>query len=433
MANTQPTDTLSGIINAINFPWGNTLSTGGTTPQPAPTSTGDLDAQLQNFQNQLLASAGTSNNWDQYFNAGTSQAQMEEIKQRVLPEEEMPEPPKLSEEFQRLRGEYGLDQLEQDLAELKNMEREQQAIRRQRLTGTYEERTRMSAIQGQVSEVERQEAERIDTINREIAYRADLVNSAYKIIDVSMNYLQMDWQNAKEWWTDKFNANLSLYKQLRSEFETDRTFEQQQREWEQSTAMANLQIYIDMVSNGQLFYENLSEAERTEITKLEVKSGLGAGFLSKIQIDPEKRVKTITTRDIGGVRYADILTVDPETGKLDVETIKIGKVSTGGSGGGGRGGSSTKTEPEVPDEIRAGATADLNAKVGADGKVSPTTWRRVRNQWLALGYSSELFNQYFGHYVNTSHAQDYEGYTSGTTTTSPKGGSSTWSGGYPVA
>lgn len=333
MANTQPTDTLSGILGAMEFPQApdlNAFSTGGTTPQPAPTSPGELDSMLNSWQNQALTAA--DQDWSTYFEQ-TGTEEMGRLRETLMPGEEMPRPPSMTEEFQRQRVNYGLDELEQGLAELKREERNQQAIRRERISGTFEERTRMSAIQGQVSEIERQEMERIDFINREIAYRTDILNSAYKIIDMSMNYLNMDWQNAKEWWTTQFNANLSMYKQLRGEFEADRSFEQQQKEWEQSVATANLQIYADMISNGQVFWQDMDEATKTEIAKLEVKSGLGAGFLSKLRMDPDKNIKSITTRDVSGTRYADIVKVDPRTGKVSVESVKVGSVSMPSSGG----------------------------------------------------------------------------------------------------
>lgn len=408
MANTQPTDTLSGILGAMEFPTApdlNAFSTGGTTPQPAPTSAGELDSLLGRWQDQALNASDQE--WSSYFEQeGTEE--MDRLKGTIMPEGEMPKPPSMTDEFQRMRTDYGLDQLEQSLADLKREEREQQAIRRERISGTFEERTRMSAIQGQVSEIERQEMERIDFINREIAYRVDILNSAYKLIDMSMNYMQMDWQNAKEWWTTQFNANLSMYQQLRGEFEADRTFEQQQKEWEQSVATANLQIYADMISNGQIFWEDMDEATRTEIAKLEVKSGLGAGFLSKLQMDPDKSIKSITTRDVGGVRYADIVKVDPRTKKVTVETTKVGAVSMGGGGGGGNGSGDDDT-PSLEEDV-AGMRNALRLKTGEDGFVSPETWNSLRQEWLDAGLDGRVFDSKFIGFINLTHQNKWGGY-----------------------
>ncbi len=336
MADIQPTDTLSGILGAIQPPITPDLTgvpVGGVLPQSAPpTSPGELDSYLQSWQNQTLNSL--QEDWSNYFEEEGA-GQMQQIQEQIMPEETLPKPPDYAEILRQGREEWGLDQMEQDLIELKRMEREQQAIRRERISGTYEERTRMSAIQGQVGEIERQEMQRIDAINREIAYKTDSINTAYNIINSMINISRMGWQDAKEWWQTQFNANMSIYQQLRGEYESDRAFAQQQIEYQQSVAKANLQIYTDMISKGQLTWDQIDEATKTQITKLEIQSGLGAGFLSKVKIDPDIQIKAISNRDVGGIRYADVLKYNPQTKALEVETIKIGKVSSSGGGGGG--------------------------------------------------------------------------------------------------
>lgn len=436
MANTiNPNDTLSGILGSLVAPVAPNLTgvpiTSTTPPAPgmsqtpAPTGVAELDSFLADWQNQQIMA---SSNWDTYFETPEGQDRLSNLKDRVLPGEELPKPPKLVEEFEKKRAEYGLDELEQSLNDLRREERDQQAIRRARVSGTYEEATRMSAIQGQVSEIERQEMERLDFIGREIQYHTDLINSAYNVINLYTNLMQTDWQNAKEWWTTQFNANMSIYQQLRGEFESDRSFAQQQLEYKQTVARANLQIYMDMISNGQLFYDNMDMATKLEVNKLEIQSGLGLGFLSKIQMDPDKQIKSITTRTAGTNKYADILRIDPKTGKVSVETISLGKeYSYSGGGGGGGSSASTKAAEQLAAD-REGANSKLAAKIGSDGKISPTTWRIVRNEWIGLGNDPALFNQYFGHYVNTSHAKDYEGFSAPATQGTSMG---TQTGGFP--
>jgi hypothetical protein len=420
MANTQlqPNDTLSGILGSMQFPQAPGVQTSPTSPTYTPTSSGstpttaaELDSWLKDWQNTQLTAAGS---WDSYFE-GQGTTEMDRIREQIMPGEDIPKPPSLVERFQDMRAEYGLDELEQSLADLRAEEREQQAIRRERIEGTFQERDRMSAIQGQVSEIERQEMQRLDFLGREISYRVDMINSAYNVINLTTQLMQMDWQNAKEWWQTKFNANMAIYQQLRSEFESDRDFAQRQLEYEQSVAKSNLQIYMDMITNGQLTYDQMDSATQMAIKKLEIQSGLGAGFLSKIQMDPNKQIKSITNRTVGGVQYADILRIDPRTGQITVETIRLGAVSVGGSGGGTSGADAQAAQLQ---QARQGAAADLNAKVGKDGKVSPSTWNRVRSQWIAMGYDPNLFNQYFGHYVNTTHG-GYDGV--GQSATQPSG------------
>ena len=398
----QSVDTLGGILESVNIPSAPDLNAGtttipgqGTTSSPAPTTPSELDSFLADWQKKQSAASQT---WEGYFESDTGKTAQQNIIGQVMPEE-LPKPPSLVDAFKDMRQEFGLDSLEQSLNDLKAQEREQQAIRRERIGNTYDERSRMSAIQGQVSEIERQEMERLDFLGREIQYRVDLVNSAYNIINLTTNLMNMDWQNAKEWWTTKFNANMAVYQQLRSEFESDRSYAQQQLEYQQTVAKSNLQIYIDMISNGQMFYDKLDQATKTEITKLEIQSGLGKGFLSTIKMDPDKQIKSITTRVAGTTKYADILRIDPKTGKVSVQTVKLGSEYSYSGGGGSSSSTKTKAAEQLAAD-RAGIVSNLSKVVGKDGKVSPESWRRARNEWLGLGYSAQQFNQYFGQYVD---------------------------------
>ena len=423
---TDPNNTLTSILGATVFPTAPEIGANGipitntstsVPQQPAPQTPEELEGKLDEWQRlQLLAAS----DFDSYFETEEGQAAADDLRTELLPGgEEAPKPPSLVEQFEAKRNEYGLDILEGELNELKREEREQQAIRRERIGNTYEERTRMSAIQGQVTEIERQEMERLDFIGREIQYRTDLINSAYNVINLYTQLTQQDWQNAKEWWTTQFNANMQIHQQLQAEYEFEKTFAQQQLEWQQSVATANLQIYIDMISNGQLFYDNMDAATKLEINKLEIQSGLGVGFISKIQIDPEKRIQSITTRTAGNKKYADVLKVDPRTGAITVETVYLGQEFSYSGGGGSRSsGSSTAEATARLNTATAGVRADFEAAKGSDQKVSPVTWNKARNQWLADGFSSEDFNRLFGGYVNTSHWKDYSGYVYNGNTTS---------------
>jgi hypothetical protein len=430
MANTA-NDTLAGVLGAIAFPEApdlNATETGATpapttTVKPKPTSPATFDEFLADWQSRQLKA---SQSFDSYFESEEGAAKYSQLQDTIMPEE-MPEPPKLVEEFEKKRDEYNLDELEASLNDIKRQEREQQAIRRERIGNTYEQRSRLSAIQGQVSEIERQEMERIDFLQREGQYYTDVINSAYNVINLYTNLLNTDWQNAKEWWSTKFNANMKMYQQLRTEFVEDRSYEQQRLEYEQTVAKSNLQIYVDLITNGELFLDNIDSATETEIKKLEIQSGLGVGFLSKIAMSPDKQVKSITTRVAGTTKYADIVRIDPRTGKVSVESVKLGKSYTYSGGGGGSSSSTSEADKELQ-SARQGAAADLAAKAGADGHVSPTTWNIVRSQWLGMGYSSDLFNQYFGNFVNQSHWQDYSGYKAAATEGDKMGGQT---GGYP--
>jgi len=405
----DPNNTLTSILGATVLPTAPEIDANGVpiTPTstgaeqtPPPTTPEELDGDLSAFQrNQLLASS----NFDSYFESEEGQTAAANLRANLLPGgEEAPKPPSLVEQFEAKRAEYGLDTLEGELNKLKAEEREQQAIRRERIGATYEQRSRMSAIQGQVTEVERQEMERLDFIGREIQYRTDLINSAYNVINLYTQLTQQDWQNAKEWWTTQFNANMAIHQQLQAEYEFEKTFAQQQLEWQQSVATANLQIYIGMITNGQLFYDNMDEATKTEVGRLEIQSGLGLGFLSKIQIDPDKEVKNITTRVAGTTKYADIIRINPRTGAVTVETIKLGSEYTPRVSGGG--GSSSRSSFDSSTTAIKEMDSLLWSKRGSDDNVSPATYSALKQQWISQGGSSYGFDKEFSRYINENYA-----------------------------
>lgn len=395
-------DLLSGILAGFD-----------TSPAqkgaPTPTTSGELDTWLNDWQTRSAQSIRQDDD-AQIFEGGA----LDDLTQQLSPGE-LEKPPSLTDEMARMRGDYDLDTLEQELNELKRMEREQQAVRRERMQGTFQERTRASAVQGQIGEIERQESMRIDAINREIAYQTDQINTAYNAIDTTMQVMQMDWQMSKEWWQTQFNANMTVYQQLRSEFESDRSFEEQKRQFEIDQAKSNLQVYAGMITSGQLTYDTMDSALKTEITKLEIKSGLGKGFLSKIQMDPNDKIKSITTREHGGWQYSDIQKYNPGTKKMETETIRLGRVDVapvGGAGGAGVTQDAAQQEQELErsfDGWREETAYHLSSKSGADGNVSPSTWNAAVNQAQGIGVSAYDFYRNFAHYVNHSHGGDYQG------------------------
>ena len=218
----------------------------------------------------------------------------------------------------------GVPGMEEELNSLKDELRTQEATRRARVGETRGEVSRMGAIEGRVGEVERQEAERMDTINRMIAYKQDQLNTAYGAIEFMINLKQIDYDNGMRMSSTQLDANISMYKQLRSDFESDRTFEQALIQDQRDHATATLQIYTNLITSGNLTYNSLDRGTKTELKKLEVESGLGIGFTSNLRMTPGENIKSITQRDgSDGYTYADILTVQPD-GSLKLTSQRLG-------------------------------------------------------------------------------------------------------------
>jgi len=219
----------------------------------------------------------------------------------------------------------GVPGMEEELNSLKDELRTQEATRRARVGETRGEVSRMGAIEGRVGEVERQEAERMDTINRMIAYKQDQLNTAYGAIEFMINLKQIDYDNGMRMFSTQLDANISMYKQLRSDFESDRTFEQALIQDQRDHATATLQIYTNLITSGNMTYAGLDSGTKTELKKLEVQSGLGSGFIANLQMTPGADIQSITqSEEADGYTYANILRVDAG-GNITVEKKRLGR------------------------------------------------------------------------------------------------------------
>ena len=298
-----------------------------SVPTPAPVSTGTIkppttteqvDPYLQEWQARTAESL-SSTEFDPF-----ATGEFENLQDQIMAGVEMPETFS-AEQYAMTQSELtGVPGMEEELNALKNDLRTQEAIKRSRVVTAEGRASSMGAIEGRIGEIERQEMDRIDYINRMIAYKQDQLNTAYGAIQFVIDLKQIDFNNAMTLYSTQLDANLSMYKQLRSEFESDRTFEQQLIQDQRDHATATLQIYTNLVTSGNLTYSNLDSGTRTELKKLEVQSGLGIGFLSNLKMTPGEDIKSITQRQgRDGYMYADILRVNAD-GSLTTTSQRLG-------------------------------------------------------------------------------------------------------------
>jgi hypothetical protein len=206
----------------------------------------------------------------------------------------------------------------------------------------------------------------------------DELNTKYNIISTLVNYKGLDYQDAVTSYDKEFNRNLQIYDIISTKQDKAET-----------AARANLQIYTNAVINGNIDYNGLSADEKLMIQKLEIQSGLPAGFISSIKKDPKADI-LFTSTDNGvtqvGIRNAD-------------GTISVQKYGT-----------STKTASES-DQKKA-AVADmsktLNEMGGSDYLVSPEQWKEARGVWMRAGLDGSEFDKiYSSQYVDYSHPEEY--------------------------
>lgn len=255
--------------------------------------------------------------------AGTPQLR-DQIAAQLEPQGlEKPQPTARVEQYEQMREQMGVTQLESSLNTLKTELEQQIATRRARTQTAEGAPVAMGVIAGRVSEIERQEAERIDAITRQINSVNDQLNTSYNTISTYMNFMNMDYQDAVAAYDRDYQRNLQIY-QLTNE-QLDRN---------QANARANLQIYQNGILSGAINYDNLPSSQKTAITKLELQSGLPIGITSAIKNENAGgKVLSSTSREVDNKKYIDILLQMPD-GSFRVDSKFVGSTGTTVASGG---------------------------------------------------------------------------------------------------
>lgn len=356
----------------------------GKYPQlEAPKSAGEVSSYLNNFQ-------------DGVYNFAGQPETREQIVQQITPDQPEPEPLNRVEEYEKLREEQGVTDLETSLVDLKA---EQEAIiaeTRARRQAEEGKTVSLGVIGGRVSEIERQQNERLDVINRTISNVTDQLQVSYGVIETYMNFMNLDHADAVAAYDKEFSRNLQIYNLVDEELDEQK-----------ATARANLQIYQNAITGGNIDYGSLSSDQRLLINRLELQSGLPVGFTASLKADNAGgKVLSTTTRESGGQKYADVVIQMPD-GSMRVESKSLGASSSGTGGG---------TEKE-----RAAATlkkrdSDMKAKLqsisGNDNNVSPDDWLKwMRTYQAQTGEDESTFVQKFSSFINMTQAPErYYGY-----------------------
>jgi hypothetical protein len=211
----------------------------------------------------------------------------------------------------------------------------------------------MNVIEGRVSETERQENERLTAVQNSIANVTNQLNTKYSVIDSLMKTQELDYSNAVSSYNQQMSNNIAIYNAALNIEESEKNDEQRAT----STALSNAQIMLNAYSAAGLTYADLSSADKTNLTKLGVQSGLGADFFSNVlKTGAGKEVLTQIVSDDQtkvSIIYKDGTTSTISTG------LSAKKTS---SGGGGSGTSEEDKRAKLFDAFSAKA-ADLIAKI----------------------------------------------------------------------
>lgn len=249
-------------------------------------------------------------------------------------------PPPTPLNRQQLRQQYfeqnGITDLESQLNDLKAQEDEEIAAQRNRTQSEEGRTVATNVISGRVSEVQRQEAERLDVIGRAKTRITNELQTRYTIVQTMMEDANLDYQDAVKAYDDQWNRNMQVtqfvYQQAQQKIE-NAAKEADLALREQDSARANLNIYVDLITKGGLNLANASGDQKLLINRLELQAGLAPGTMESLSAAQNafKIYSTVNRVDPNGNQYLDVIYVDG-SGAMKVENKYLGKAAVSSSG-----------------------------------------------------------------------------------------------------
>jgi len=373
---------------------GEVLTIGGKAPASTvkpPATTADVTSTINANQDADIAgnqdeppsrdgttTTGTGSRYSAAF------SDMQEL--LGLDGKEKPDSPSFEKMYKNLRGDYNVDDLETFVSDLQAEEEEIFATLRERRTAERGKPVAMNVIEGRISETERQEAERIDYIRRQKQTAVNQLQAANAAIENLINFRKLDYDTARNEYNDQFSQQLQLFNTVKGVVDTENA----ENERNADNARANLNIIYGTLKDGGLDAKTLSPDMQYTINKLELGAGLPTGFYQNIASqNPEGKILSTTTRTTGGGKYADVLYQNKD-GSLTAKSVYLGG-DTSGSGGS----DSKLTDAELLRASRSEMSTLLSQKVGEDGKVAPTDWKKARTAWVTSGLLADDFDKAF--------------------------------------
>ena len=232
-------------------------------------------------------------------------------------------PPSLVETFNQQRQALGVGALEDELAgkdaEIAKLDAD--------YTSTLSEEEARPVPLGQVRKrqgaVELAYNRQKRDLQVERQYVADRLDSKLGIVSTMVNLTGQDYQLATQKYDADFNKAIQITNLVRG-IEEDQKADEEKRA---DNARANVQVMYNLLKEGNVSYDKLSQSEKANITKMEVQAGLPSGFVKYISEtieDPAVSFLSAYT-DANGKRIQPIATVDPKTGAVKVNNISLGR------------------------------------------------------------------------------------------------------------
>lgn len=257
---------------------------------------------------------------------------------------EAPTAPKMLETYQSLTSDGTVTALEKSIVDLKAEREAELAQLRTNKAAEMDKPVAENIVAGRVNEQTRIAQEKVDFLNRQITTASDELTMRYKSIETIMKYTQQDFENAKSTYDTQFNQAMSIMTQARG-IQQDQISAEDKA---QDNARANLQIYVNAITSGNLNVNDLPAETRASLNGMELAAGLPMGFVENLSIDSKSQILHIN--DSTG----EVLVSDGNGGFKTIQAMTPTK--TGGTGGL----TSTQTRNVTSQARKAIQSADSN-------------------------------------------------------------------------
>jgi len=364
-------------------------------------ASGGSSGSAGNVQSALSAYQGVVANIASKYNQPTlSDSEiMSQVKSALIPSTPAPEVPNLVQSYATLRGDPSVTGLEKKLSDLKQ---QQNLIKTTtRMTQATEEGkpVAMNVISGRQTEEQRMADIQLSSLSDQITAVTSELTMRYTMIDNIMQFTQTDYANAVKSYETQLAVNRSVFdafNTIKSQ-QDEKMFQQSQlmltaagqnvefaqkqeaQEWQEKqdtirNASSNLTMFANMISSGQIKYNDLSADQKLSIQKLEVQAGLGTGFIEHLTSENPN----------GKVIYAG---ANGAVMQMPDGSLKTVNYNVSGSSGG-------SSSEKLKDSLGKIGTY-LNNNKNSYGNVSPQVWQTALTAWQNDGLSSSTFISQF--------------------------------------
>lgn len=335
----------------------------------------DVSGMLNAYQNDIYSKVSAA--------PSIKVPTMDELKLQLEPEIKRPTLLNRSEERQTLREDYGVAALEESLTKLKGQEEELLNSYKQQMRTETGKPVSMGVISGRKTQVQQQAQDELEFVQRQKNRLVDELNVKYTVINQLMQDKTLDYNDAVAEYDKEYQRNFQMHEIIRG-YQKDSRDEY----WkQQAAASTNLQMYVNLVTKGNMDYASLGEDQKLMITKLEVQAGLPIGFMAGVKKDKDADILFTTSNE--GVTQVGFRNAD---GSISVQSYGT---RVGGSAG-------------AKIQMHTDARNAFDSVKGGDGYVDPKDYKTFKSYWVGQGGDAQEFDKQFAPlYVNPSHPQSY--------------------------